>query len=175
MESFPLQGALVRLRPFTVEDISDAYVGWLNDPEVVRYSNQRFIRHTAESSRHYLAGFAGAAHLFLSIERPDTRAVIGTMTAYVSVPHGTVDLGIMVGDRTAWGHGYGQDAWSTLVDWFAMQPQIRKITAGTLACNHAMRRLTKRAGMLHEATRERQEIVDGQPQDILYYARFTGR
>ncbi|MCC6247256.1 MAG: hypothetical protein IT499_05810, partial [Rubrivivax sp.] len=36
-----LRGRRVRLRPFTAADITDAYIGWLNDPEVVRYSNQR--------------------------------------------------------------------------------------------------------------------------------------
>ena len=174
-ETFPLLGARVRLRPFSEADISETYVGWLNDPQVVRYSNQRFAKHTVESSQRYLAGFAGTANLFLAIERLDSGAVIGTMTAYVWVPHGTVDLGIMVGDRTAWGGGFGQDAWSTLVEWFATQPQMRKITAGTLACNYAMIQLAKKAGMMHEATRERQEIVDGRPQDIHYYARFTVR
>ena len=174
-EGLPLLGKLVSLRQFGATDITDAYLGWLNDPEVVRYSNQRFVRHSSDSAQRYLASFAGTANLFLSMRRRDTDAAIGTMTAYVSVPHGTVDLGIMVGDRAVWGRGYGQDAWSTMVEWFASQSRIRKVTAGTLACNRAMIRLTQKAGMQHEATRAQQEIVAGQPEDVQYYARFTGR
>jgi RimJ/RimL family protein N-acetyltransferase len=39
----------LRLRPFQAADINDTYLGWLNDPEVTRFSNQRFHQHTAES------------------------------------------------------------------------------------------------------------------------------
>ena len=42
---------------------------------------------------------------------------IGTMTAYISVHHGTVDVGIMIGAKSVWGEGYGQDAWNTFVNW----------------------------------------------------------
>jgi hypothetical protein len=37
------------LRPFEAADINATYLGWLNDPEVTRYSNQRFHQHTPES------------------------------------------------------------------------------------------------------------------------------
>ena len=47
----PLPGKQVFLRPFTLADISAEYIAWLNDPRVVRYSNQRFLTHTRESCR----------------------------------------------------------------------------------------------------------------------------
>ena len=62
-----LDGGRVRLRPFTAADISAAYIGWLNDPEVVRYSNQRFLHHDRASCERYLAGFAGSSNLFVSL------------------------------------------------------------------------------------------------------------
>ena len=172
-QTYPLLGHRISLRRFGVTDITNAYLDWLNDPIVMRFSNQRFVRHSKASAKKYLAGFEGSSNLFLSVRRRDNDAALGTMTAYISVPHGTVDLGIMIGDRTVWGRGYGQEAWLTLVEWFAAAGEIRKITAGTLACHHAMIQLTQRSGMLHEATRVRQEIVEGEAQDILYYARFT--
>lgn len=170
-----LRGKKVLLQPFTAANITDAYIGWLNDPQVVRFSNQRFSRHDRASCERYVAGFAGSPHHFLGIRRADTGEAIGTMTAYVAPHHGTVDMGIMVGAPSSWGRGIGQDAWDTLASWCLAQPGMRKITAGALDCNTGMVRVMERSGMQLEAVRRAQELVDGKPHDILYYARFAGR
>jgi ribosomal-protein-alanine N-acetyltransferase len=170
-----LEGEKTVLMPFAAADISADYVGWLGDPEVVRYSNQRFVTHSAESCARYLESFAGTGNLFLKILRKSDGVHVGTMTAYYSVPHRTVDVGIMVGRRDAWGKGIGQDAWNTLLAWLLEQACIRKLTAGTMRCNGAMVRLMERSGMSLEAVRPDQELLDGAPQDLVYYGKFPDR
>ena len=150
-----------------------AYVSWLNDPEVVKYSNQRFNKHTAESCLKYLNSFEGTNNIFVGIRRSEDDVLIGTMTAYVSLVHGTVDVGIMIGDQSCKGKGYGQDAWNTMLNALSLSPLIRKITAGTLDCNLSMLKLMERSSMHLEAIRKKQEIVDGVAHDIHYYARFN--
>jgi RimJ/RimL family protein N-acetyltransferase len=167
-----LCGRLVRLRPFTPADITDDYLRWLNDPAVMRFSNQRFLSHDRASSLRYLASFAGTDNLLLSVRRRDSDQAIGTLTAYVSRHHGTADVGILIGETTVWGHGYGQSAWDTLTDWLLGDARVRKLTAGTLASNTGMLKLLERSGMKLEAVRKAQEIVDGRPEDVLYFARF---
>lgn len=167
-----LKGRKVLLRPFTRADITETYIGWLNDSDVVRFSNQRFLNHDRESSLRYLSTFKGTCNLFVSVHCLSDDCPVGTMTAYVSPHHGTVDVGILIGDKSVWGMGYGQDAWNTLTNWLLERDDIRKLTAGTLAGNHGMIKLMERAGMHHEATRSAQEIVGGQAMDILYYAKF---
>lgn len=167
-----LSGQRVALRAFVMSDIVRSYIGWLNDPEVVRYSNQRFRRHDAHSCVSFFESFRETDNLFLAIDGVDERRVVGTMTAYRNRHHGTVDVGIMLGDRQVWGRGYGLEAWSMLTDWLLGAGGMRKLTCGTLACNHAMRSIAERSGMQLEATRQAQEIVAGVPHDILYYARF---
>lgn len=168
-----LTGRSLRLLPFAESDITESYVGWLNDPQVVRFSNQRFRKHDRDSSRAYLASFEGTDNLFLAVRRAGEGDLIGTLTAYVAGPHGTADVGIMMGNAALWGQGWGQDAWNTLVDWLLSEAGLRKVTAGTLACNIGMLRVFERAGMHHEATRKAQEVVEGRPEDILYYAKFS--
>lgn len=168
-------GEKIVLRRFTMEDITPEYISWLNDPEVVRYSNQRFTRHTRETCTQYLKSFEKSPNLFLSVRAKEGATAIGTMTAYVSPHHGTVDMGIMIGKGAARGQGLGQDAWNTLLAWFIGRDEIRKVTAGTMRANGAMLRLMEKAGMQHEATRVGQELLDGVPQDILYYAKFPDR
>ena len=168
-----IYGERVVLETFGERDITDAYIGWLNDPEVVRFSNQRFKVHTRESCRAYLASFAGTSNLFLLVRKRSDGAAIGTMTVYHSPPHGIADIGIMIGERSVWGEGYGQDAWNTLLDWLLTQHGVRKVTAGALAGNRGMVRLMERSDMSLEGVRRAQEIVDGKPDDIVLYARFA--
>ena len=70
--------------------------------------------------------------------------------------------------------GYGLDAWITMTNWLLARKDIRKLTAGTLACNSGMIKLMERSGMVLEATRKSQEIVEKCPVDMLYYAKFNG-
>ena len=93
----------LRLRPFHAADISASYLSWLNDPEVTRFSNQRFKQHTAESSAAYLESFAGNGNSFLLIEQLMDLRPIGTVTVYRDNRHLTADIGLMVGDRQCWG------------------------------------------------------------------------
>lgn len=167
-----LVGDKVVLKWFCESDISERYLGWLNDPRVVEFSNQRFRKHDRQSAHAYLSSFDGTDNLFLSVRERNSGEAIGTMTVYVSRHHQTADVGIMLGAQSVWGRGYGQDAWATLVDWLIDEVGLRKVTAGTLACNKGMVKLMERSGMLHEATRRQQELVNGRPEDIVYHARF---
>lgn len=171
-KSFPLEGRLIELRHFTEDLINNDYLNWLNDPEVVRYSNQRFKTHNFESSRAYLESFRESGNLFLAIHTKQDGLFIGTMTAYFSVPHKTVDIGLLIGNKRYWGQGMGGDAWQTLMLHLLRFDSIRKVTGGTLRCNTGMVNIMVKAGMQPDGVRVAQELVDNLPQDILYFARF---
>ena len=168
-----LSSARLFLRPFQVRDINDTYLGWLNDPVVMRFSNQRFREHTGATALAYLESFSGTANSFLLIEQRLNLRSIGTATVYRSLQHGTADIGLMVGDRQCWGKGYGREAWESLLEALLLEPGMRKVTGGTARPNLAMARIMEYSGMELEAVRGRQEIIEGQAVDLLYYARFA--
>jgi len=172
-EFLELCGDKVRLRPFGSGDITAAYIGWLSDAEVTRFSNQRFRTHSRESCEAFLASFAGTRDLFVSIRDLSSDTAIGTMTAYRNLNHGTCDVGIMIGNRDYWGGGYGQEAWNLLTEWLIAVAGVRKLTAGCLAANGAMVTLMERSGMTPDGLRKAQELIDGEPADIVHYARFS--
>lgn len=166
------EGEEIVLRPFEKRNITPSYINWLNDAEVVRYSNQRFHRHTYESCLHYFKTFSNSANKFLLIQDRNSGSALGTLTIYVSQNHRVADIGIMVGDKNYWGRGIGFDAFSTAVRVLADSGEFRKITAGTLAINKGMVQVMEKAGMTLEATRRDHELVDGVPTDIVFYAIF---
>lgn len=163
----------VVLRAMQPSDIGPWHVAWLNDPEVVRWSNQRFVAHTQDSCERYRAGFDGSANLYASARLADSGEPIGSLTAYRNLHHGTADIGILIGERRLWGQGYGFEAFALLSAWLAVTPGLRKLSCGTLACNHGMISIAERCGYHREAVRSAQELVDGEPVDIVHFARFV--
>jgi ribosomal-protein-alanine N-acetyltransferase len=167
-----LDGPRLRLRRFTQGHINASYIGWLNDPKVVKYSNQRFTSHNQETCLHYLQSFADTPNRFYAIEDRAVGQLMGTLTIYANLQHQTADIGILIGPTQHWGQGFGQEAFELVIRALASTGQIRKVTAGTMACNLGMVKIMERAGLHLEATRNAQELLDGHPVDILYFAKF---
>jgi RimJ/RimL family protein N-acetyltransferase len=167
--TLPLQGDRVLVRPFVSSDLAINYVSWLNDPETMQYSSQRFRSHSLDSVQLYFDSFLDSPNTFLAIESQQNNQLVGTITVYIQPYHGTADVGILIGKG---GKGHGAEAWCLVINWLLETCKARKVTAGTLDCNYRMIRLMELANMQLEATRRAQELVDGNPQDILYFAKF---
>ncbi len=161
------------IRPFKTSDITEAYLSWLNDPEVTRFSNQRFREHNAKSCIAYQKSFQDSVNCFLSIIHLKDAVPVGTMTVYRTPVHGTADMGIMLGNRRYWRRGLGLEAWSAVLTRLLHEEGMRKVTGGTTRPNTGMVKIMEQSGMTLEAVRKRQELIDDQPVDLLHYARFS--
>jgi RimJ/RimL family protein N-acetyltransferase len=159
--------------PFSPEHLSERYVSWLNDPEVVRYSDQRFRRHTLESCREHWQSFQGTAHYFWAvIARDPGVGHIGNANAYVDENHSVADIGILIGDKQIWGQGYGAEVWRALCNYLLEELHLRKITGGTISPNKAMLRIMEKAGMVEDGRRIKQCLCENREVDIIYMAMF---
>jgi RimJ/RimL family protein N-acetyltransferase len=107
-----LTGKLTRLRALDPADL-DRYVSWLNDPEVTQYLyNLPLVSRLAESD--WLDRQARKEPAFgdvtLAIETFEGRH-IGSVALHDPRPRDRhCSLGIMIGDKECWDHGYGTDA-----------------------------------------------------------------
>jgi ribosomal-protein-alanine N-acetyltransferase len=168
-----LETTNLRIVPFSEEFLTERYVGWLNDLEVVRFSQQRNRTHTLASCRDYLASFDGTPnHFWAIVSRDPAQGHIGNMNAYVDTTHQVADLGILIGERSVWGRGYGTEAWMAVCDYLFRSSDIRKITAGALAVNSAMAALARKAGMIEDGRRIRQYLFEGAETDVVHWALF---
>lgn len=164
----------LKIVPFGEEHLTARYVGWLNDPEVMKYSEQRHRQHTLESGRAYWQSFIDTPHFFLAVEATATApSHIGTMTVYVDVPNKVADVGIMIGERDSWGQGFGLEAWQAVCRWLLNDRKIRKITAGTVRKNKAMLAIMERVGMKSDGIRQEERLIDGKPMDVVHMALFN--
>ena len=153
--------------------LTDRYVGWLNDPDVVRFSEQRHRPHTIDSCASYLADMRASDGLFLSIEVLESGPRhIGNISVSVDKPNSSADLSIMIGDRNAWGRGYASVAWSAVMMRLLVELGMRRVTAGTMEVNEPMVRLMARSGMRIDGVRPRHFLWEGREVGLVTASRF---
>lgn len=170
-----IQSDRLQLVPFAGEHLTECYVGWLNDPIVVRFSDQRHRTHTLESCREYWRSFEGGpSHLWAIVRRMGDPRYIGTMTAYVDPVHEVADVGILIGERSAWQQGYGREAWTAALDFLLTRLGLRKVTAGTIADNQGMLALMRATGMVEDGRRIAQAVFEGRRVDVVHAAIHNG-
>lgn len=163
----------LRIEPFSEQHLTPRYVSWLNDPDVVRYSEQRHYQHTLESCRAYWLSFAGTPNYFCAIvERDERPRHIGNISVYVSPSHSVADVGIMIGEKALWGRGYASEAWNAICDYLLKVLVIRKVTAGTLSANSSMLKVMQRGGMVEDGRRVRHCLFEGKEVDMVHTALF---
>jgi len=161
------------LESFNESHLSERYVSWLNDPEVVRFSVQRFRRHTVDSCRVYMESFRNTPHYFAAITAHDPAlGHIGNINAYVDETNKIADVGIMVGEKRVWGKGYGVEAWMAMCQFLLVDLGLRKVTAGTVSANKGMLGIMRRANMRQDGVRYRHYLIEGLEVDLVYMALF---
>lgn len=150
---------LFLLRP---SDVTDAYVGWLNDPIVNRYLESRFSAHDDASTRQFVASaLADARVLMLGIRSRELGKHVGNIKlGPIDLKHRTADIGIMIGDRDAWGRGIASDAIRSLVAIARDELGLRKLTAGCYESNAGSAKAFQKVGFAIEGRREAQYLLD---------------
>jgi len=168
-----LETPRLRVEPFGEGHLGARYVGWLNDPEIVKFSEQRAHVHTLDSCRAYADSFAGTPNFFWAVvARDPALGHLGNMNAYVDAANGVADVGILIGQRAAHGQGYATEAWNAVCDFLLRTAGMRKVTAGTISVNTPMLRVMERAGMVDDGRRVGQRLWNGQVVDLVHKALF---
>jgi len=161
----------VTLKEFDESFITKEYVSWLNDPELMKYSEQRHLTHTIESCRAYFESFKGTDNLLYAILEPNDNRHIGNISAYIDRYNRIADVGILVGKT---GRGYGFSAWKKMMKILFSENNVRKITAGAMVVNAPMIKIMKKANMQYEYTKQAQFLLNGKPVDLVGYYILKG-
>ncbi len=164
-----LQTGHLKLVPFSARHLTATYVGWLNDPSVVRYSEQRHRSHSLQSCANYVEQFTTAGNFFWAIETAEA-IHIGNITASLDSKNRLADIGILIGDPNARGKGHGLAAWGGVLGYLQDHPGIDKVTGGSLANNTPMLSIMDKSGMVPDGVRHRHYLWEGQKIDIIYRA-----
>lgn len=160
------------IKPFTTEFLTDKYVSWLNNPEVVKYSEQRHHKHCIDSCFEYIESLSSSSAMMWAIVRKKENDHIGNINVYIDEKNSLGDIGIMIGETDAWSGGYGTEAFSGVMNYLFDELELRKVTAGCIADNKGMVKIMQKLGMIDDGSRPKQYVVDGKEVDLVHMAMF---
>ena len=159
----------VVLQHFDYSFITKEYISWLNNPELMKYSEQRHKKHTFESCKEYYEAFHNSTNLLFAIIDSASNEHVGNINAYIDIYNGTADVGVLVGKPQK---GYGYIAWIKMIAILFQKKNIRKITAGTMSENIPMIKIFEKSGMKYEYTKKDQFVYDGNSINLIGYCIF---
>jgi RimJ/RimL family protein N-acetyltransferase len=153
----------VRLRPVTEAD-HPAILVWQNDPEVwwwMDYERPFTLEDIHESEAHALE----EGYPFL-IEGPDERPIGRVGLNQFSERDRTCSLYVFIGERDAWGLGFGRDAIVTTLGWGFDTFALHLVQLWGLTANVRAMRAYEKVGFVVDGTlRERSRKSDGRWHD----------
>lgn len=167
-----VQGPRVRLEPFDERFLTQNYVDWLNDAELMRYSEQRHRRHTMESNASYVLSFDHQTRFLWAIVDSRDEVHVGNINAYLDPWNRVADMGLLIGEASKRGQGLGLEAWVGAMHALFLMEGARKVTAGCAALNLGMLRIMQASNMCADGVRSRHLLIDGAGVDVIHMAMF---
>lgn len=166
-----LTGPRLHLRPLTESDADGAYPTWFNDAEICHGNSHHVFPYTPEDALDYIRRSRRARdELVLAIALHEGDRHIGNIALQRIHPiDRSAELSIVVGEKDAWGRGYGLEAARLLCDHGFSSLNLHRIACGTFEDNSAMQALARRLGMKEEGRRRKAAFKRGRYLDIVEY------
>ncbi|EKP15039.1 GNAT family N-acetyltransferase [Leptospira borgpetersenii] len=170
MESVFLESDLVSLSPLTAEDYSEHYLSWLNDEEVNRYSYRRYFPITKESLEKFLREIRNHSdEVQFSIRRKKDLVHIGNICLKsIHWQARCAELGILIGDKSVWGRGFGTSAVGLIVKYGFLRLNLNRIEVGTFNPNAV--KMFENNQFQHEGVSRQKIYIDGAYHDDIKMA-----
>ncbi len=169
-----LSNQYCKLRAFSIEDVTESLVNWLNNKEINQFLESRFEHHTVKSVTEQVSLWIdNESYMFYTILCPITNEHVGNIKlGPINKYHQTADIGYFIGNRAFTGKGMATNALILLSD-YAFQRGVKKITAGAYAINFASIRVMEKAGFSLECIRKSHVIFNGNRINSVLYAKYA--
>lgn len=162
-----LERVRVYLREVRLSDVNERYYQWMNDPEINRYLETRFIPQSWQQIEDYVRKMEEDPNsVFWAIVAKDQNRHIGNVKiGPINWYHRFADISLFIGDKSYWGKGYGTETIKVAVEYGFRTLNLHKITAGIYANNIGSIKAFKKADFMEEGLRKKHRFCDGKYVD----------
>jgi len=151
------------LKLLTEKDVNKRYVEWLNDEDINQFLESRWSKQTIEGVRAYVKFMHDSPNNFLFgiFIKNGNRHIGNIKIGSINKMNKFADLGLLIGDKSVWGKGYGTEA-IKLATWYAFGDlKLNKLVAGINVCNAGSFRAFIKAGYREVGVYEKHSFYKG--------------
>lgn len=177
LENFITQrsGNDIYLETLTVSNMSDDYVRWLQDREIIRFLELRHEQQTSESVSDFVNNcFSSKNDLLMGIFLQDEKKHIGNIKLGPVVwRYLRADIGIVIGDKNYWGRGLATEAIRLLCDIAFYDLGLRRVQAGAYGENMGSVKAFEKAGFRVEGVLRDYWLAGEKPMDNVVLGKLS--
>jgi Acetyltransferases, including N-acetylases of ribosomal proteins len=157
-------------RALRESDLDGRWADWFNDPVVTKYQGKGFYPHTQEAQKAYYEHLLDSrTDVVLAIIDRETGVHIGNVGLHqIDLLHRTAVLGIVLGEKAAWGRGIGAKSWRAITNYGFKVLNLNKICATVMDGNEASLKCALASGYVVEGRQAQQMFKDGKYRALIH-------
>ena len=164
-----IQSDNLHLWPIERQDLNNNYV-WANDMELTRLAGATPLPRSSQDVEQWYRNLrvTPAQHIFA--KKTKHGEYLGNIEFRgLDLRCGCAEIGIIIGERKAWGQGLGAEAIRSMCNFGFGELRLHRIYATTLSNNPRAIRLFEKCGFKLEGIKRQAYYQDGQYLDILMW------
>ena len=146
-------------------DVTHEYVQWMNDYEVVKYTEQKFTAHSFEDVCEFVRQKYESKNDFLFGIYFNKKHIGNVKLGPINFNHKVADISMIIGDKDMWGKGIATKVTKKIISFGFEVIGLEKITLTCNSLNRASLKMFLNRGFSVEAIRKEQIIFEGKRVD----------
>ena len=138
------------LKILTPNDVAESYVDWLNDYEVTKFTEQRYFKHTLESTMNFVSQKFDSKNDLLFGIFCDEKHIGNIKLGSIKFVHMSAKVSYFIGEKRFWGKGIASKCVRTIVKLAISDLGLKKINAGYYENNISSEKVLKKCGFVVE-------------------------
>ncbi len=163
----------VILRILTLKDVTKKYVSWLNDYETMKFTEQKYLKHTLNSTINYVKKIKRSNNQILYgiyIKNKFNFNHVGNIKlGPIDDNHKSSEISYFIGEKNLLKKGVGTEAIRKIIQIAKSKYKLSKLIAGTYSNNISSQRVLIKNNFIREANFKSQLIFEGKRINHYWY------
>jgi len=131
------------------KDITKKYQKWMNDPEVQKYTEQKYKKNSVSNIKKFVKEKNASQTEFLFgiflKEMNEIHHIGNIKLGPINYIHNTAEISYFIGEKNLWGKGYTTKAIKKIIN-LARKKKIKKLKAGFYEMNKGSKKVLEKDG-----------------------------
>ena len=167
---------IITLRKLNLsKDISDKYLTWMNDLEIHKYTEQKYIKHSLTQIKRFVKEKNKSKNEFLYgifLKRNNLNTHIGNIKlGPINFIHKTGVISYFIGEKDLWGKGYTTLAIKEIIK-IAKKKGLKKLKAALYEMNIGSKKVLEKNGFKIEGRFKSELIFKNKRVDHYFFGKI---
>lgn len=170
-----LESDIFYLREISIEDCDEKYLSWMNDSEINKFLESRFMTHTIDSLKNFVTAMKNSENniLFAIVDKKSDEHIGNIKLGNIHPIHKYADIGLIIGDKNYWGRGIATNAIELVSRYAFDEFNLRKVFAGVYENNIGSIKAFEKCGFKKAYTKKDTYFFDGKFIDAFVFELYN--